>query len=108
MATPQAPAKKVDPAVTEKLSQGYRYVTIPSKDIYDFPFEGIWINANQYKPGTHLVNSQVADTLEERLKVFERASIRLMRPSINKEAVEAVNRRSADQVGGPSPEIGIG
>lgn len=68
----------------EQFEKGWRYVTIPDSDIYDFPFDGIWINNDHFKPGKHLVPPEVADSLEERLTVWQREMIRLMRPGRDK------------------------
>lgn len=65
----------------EKLEAGWRYVTIPSKDPYDYVFKGIYLNAMHFAPGTHLMSKDVADAIEERLVAFENYNRRLMRPT---------------------------
>lgn len=86
-------AAKKSPEALDKLAEGYRYVTIPAEDIYDHPFDGIWINNQHFKPGTHLVDPQVADTLEDRLRVWQAAMIRLMRPSNDKKTVATMAKQ---------------
>jgi hypothetical protein len=70
---------------SEKLELGWRWVTIPDKDPYDYVFKGIWLNGTgkdpDFAPGTHLVPPDVATALEERLLVFAKYNTRLMRPS---------------------------
>lgn len=93
MATPQATPAKKDPEVLDKLAEGYRYVTIPNEDIYEAKFDGIWLNQKQFKPGTHLVPAAIADTLEERLKVWNTSMIRLMRPGSNRDTVKTMAKQ---------------
>lgn len=72
----------------EKLEAGWRYVTIPDRDIYDYVFKGMWINQDHYKPGKHLVPPDVADSLEERLVAWEDYSKRLSRPSAHLQSLQ--------------------
>lgn len=64
----------------EKLEAGYRWVTVPKKDIYGYPFKGMYLNEKYFESGTHLVEADVATALEERLERFNEYSIHLMRP----------------------------
>ncbi len=82
------PATKED--VAAKLEAGYRYVTIPSEDLYNYKFNGISINLDTYTPGTHLVPADVADTLEDRLKVWNEYNVRLMRPQADVKALRQI------------------
>jgi hypothetical protein len=81
---------------SEKLEAGWRYVTIPDKDIYDYVFKGIWLNGTgskpDYAPGTHLVPPDVADSLEERLRVWNAYNVRLMRPSADLKSLQEVSK----------------
>jgi len=108
-ATPAPINKKPSQEQLTKLAEGYRYVTIPKEDIYEQPFEGIWINQMHFAPGTHLVHPDIADSLEDRLKAWQSAMIRLMRPGIDRKAVEEANRRGAGVgvVGDPAPEASV-
>ena len=78
------PAKQSKTDASEKLAEGYRYVTVPAEDIYENKFEGVWLNNRHFAPGTHLVAPDIATTLEDRLKVWQASMIRLMRPGNDK------------------------
>lgn len=98
------PSKKpVDPAIVQKLSEGWRYVTIPGVDLYDQPFDGLWINRDHYKPGKHLLAEEVADEIEKRLAIWQDAMIRLSNPKPNRSAQEAALSRGL--AGGAGVEI---
>ena len=113
MSNPQTqnPKKKMTPEILAKLEQGYRYVTVPSEDIYEQPFDGIHITGGHgilgkdgdgkpvkgfqihLQPGTHLLPSDLADDVEDRLKVWQDQMIRLMRPGRDKKSeAQASNR----------------
>jgi hypothetical protein len=75
----------------QKLEAGWRYVTIPDRDTYDYVFKGIWLNGTgsqpDYPPGVHLVHPDVADALEERLRVWTAYNLRLMNPTKDVKAI---------------------
>lgn len=79
--------------IAEKLEAGFRYVTIESEDLYNYKFDGIWINQDHYKPGTHLVSSDIADTLEDRLQAWRAYNVRLMRPQADKKSLEDLGNK---------------
>lgn len=107
MAATQSPAsQKKDPQVLDKLAEGYRYVSIPGEDIYEQKFEGIWINQQHFQPGTHLVSPQIADTLEERLKVWQASMIRLMRPGNDRATVKTMAKQGL-QLSTPPAEASL-
>lgn len=89
-AAPQAPLSN-----DQKLEAGWRYVTIPDRDMYDYVFKGLWLNQDHYKPGKHLVSPDVADSLEERLRVWEDYSKRLSRPSAHQQSLQQLNKNEA-------------
>lgn len=74
----------------EKLEQGYRWVTVPLKDMYGYLFKGIALNQDYYPSGTHLLPSEVANEIEERLKKFQDYSIRLMRPDADVQSLKEI------------------
>ena len=78
--------------IADKLENGYRYVTIPAEDLYNYKFAGIGINQDNYGPGTHLVPSEVADSLEERLRVWVAYNTRLMRPQADAQALRQIGQ----------------
>jgi len=94
-------AKKLDPEVLKKLEEGYRFVEVPSKDIYDSPFDGIWINRDHYAPGKHLLDKDRADEIEMRLKRWQGEMIRLLRPTPHRVSQEQATRRGMAIVENP-------
>lgn len=64
-----------------KLEKGYRFVEVPERDIYDYEFQGFWINNTHFKPGKHLLPADWADEAERILKVWDTANRRLLRAS---------------------------
>lgn len=98
-------SKKPSPEVLAKLAEGYRYVTIPSLDIYENPFHGITIQGghgskgdqpgfeNHYGPGTHLLSPDFADEVESRLRIWEESMLRIMRPGAHRSSVDQATRR---------------
>ena len=82
---------------SDKLDAGWRYVTVPAFDIYEYKFPGIDINRDHYGPGTHLVAPDVATELEAILKRAAEADIRLLRPRPRKADQVAVNRTLAGE-----------
>jgi hypothetical protein len=75
-----------------KLAEGFRFVTVPKEDVYGTPFRGLDNNNDHFGPGTHLVPSGLADALEDRLKAWAGAMVRLLRPNPDGRA-----QRMADQ-----------
>lgn len=76
------PGKKApaDPAITAKIADGWRYVKIPEKDVYNYKFDGIAINSYHFGPGTHLLPPDIADEVESRLDIWRDSMLRLMNP----------------------------
>lgn len=78
--TVKAPAVTVPKTDDEKLEAGWRWVTVPDRDPYDYVFAGIYLNNLHFKPGKHLMSKDVADAIEERLAAFAKYNTRIMRP----------------------------
>jgi len=70
----------------------HRYVTIPDTDLFDMPHTPIVINGTPYGPGTHYLESELAGTVEERLRVHTRANVRILQPKRDFDAENIVNR----------------
>jgi hypothetical protein len=66
---------------TEKLEAGWSWIDIPEKDPYDYVFKGIYLNNLFFPPGKHLVEPDVAASINERLVAFSKYNTRLMRPT---------------------------
>jgi hypothetical protein len=108
----QTPSKKPTPEQLKKLAEGYRYITIPATDIYDYPFDGIHIQGGTRKdgtgalnlhfmPGKHLVAPDIADEVESRLKIWQDSMLRLMRPTAHRKSQEEATRRGMAIVENP-------
>lgn len=87
---PLIPASPATPK--ERLAEGWEYIDIPVVDLYEFPFDGFWLNNTHFKPGKHLVPPKVAEHLKERLEAWRAADIRLMRPGRDKKTTRQLDR----------------
>ena len=87
---PLIPATPV--STQERLAEGWEYIDIPAVDLYEFPFEGFWLNNDHFKPGKHLVPPKVAEHLKERLEAWRAGDIRLMRPGRDKKTTHQLDR----------------
>lgn len=58
----------------------FEYVTIPDKDLFDFPHPGIGLNREHYGPGTHKLPLDIAREVKTRLAIFEAQNIRILQP----------------------------
>lgn len=85
---------KVDtPNITPTAStSGKRYVTIPEFDLFDMQHPDICINHMHFGPGTHFLDKEVADTVEDRLKAYARGNVRILQPRRDTEAENLLNR----------------
>lgn len=83
-------AVKVD-VPTVPVGQTHRYVTIPDADLFDMPHPAIRINNMSFGPGTHYLESALADTVEERLKAYTRSNVRILQPKRDTEAERIVD-----------------
>ena len=91
MTDAKKPTKEQAAAIADKLSEGWEYITIPDKDIFNQPFQGFWNNRDHYKPGTHLVPPNVAGHLKERLAIWQAMNIRLLQPFVDGRAQRAAD-----------------
>ena len=69
---------KIDLATTSGTAKPKRWVEVPEKDIYEFPFPTIRINLDAYGPGRHYVTSDVADEIEDRVRARMKHDLRCM------------------------------
>lgn len=86
----EAAAAPAEPAVPDKST--YEYVTIPDVDMFGVPHHSIWLNMDEYKPGTHLVSPTIAGELRRILKAFNDGQIRLIRPTADPRATATLNK----------------
>lgn len=85
----------IDVATTSSKTEdrGKRWVEIPERDLFDFPFPAIRVNLDAYEPGQkYFVDAEVADTIEERLLTKYNADLQIMQPRQQKAVVDTMNR----------------
>lgn len=95
---------KIDVAVTSspKEERGKRWVEVPEKDLFDFPFPHIRINLLDFGPGRHYLDADLADSVEERLRQKQYDDLRVMRPSQDVRSQQAMNRYGSGARSGSS------
>jgi hypothetical protein len=72
--------------------QDWVYVTIPERDMFDMPFQGIGINRDHYGPGTHLVPPGIAEEILTILARAQAQDMRILQPRKDMKALEALYR----------------
>jgi hypothetical protein len=86
---------KIDTGVTSPKvedARGKRWVTVPAKDLFDFPHPTVRVNLMEFPPGKHFVDAELADFIEDRLQLKLEADIRVMRPTQDFASQHAMNR----------------
>jgi hypothetical protein len=69
----------------------WEYVTIPKEDALGYDHAAIGLNAYSFKPGhTYHLPKQIADFVRDRLAVYAKATIRVLQPKRDLEALNAV------------------
>jgi hypothetical protein len=120
-----AEAKQTETPVKELV-----YVTIPETDIYDAPHPGVHIICGgpklfskelgryisdpeksgrdmHFEAGhTYATTPEIAEEVNKRLTLFEKETIRLLRPKADRKALEEVNKGSNWSVGSVRPTQG--
>lgn len=86
------PTGKVDNPSISAPRATHRYVTIPDTDLFDYPHPAIRINQHIFGPGTHHIESELADTVEERLKAYTRSNVRLLQPKRDMDSERVVEQ----------------
>lgn len=85
---------KLDDPILEAPKVAKRYVEVPDTDMFDMPHPGVRINSEHYGPGTHLLDTERANTVEDRLRAYEVANRRILQPRQDQQAINAVNKGS--------------
>lgn len=80
------------PVVEPNEKAAKRYVTIPDTDLFDMPHQPVIINGIPYGPGTHLLEAELAGTVEERLKAYTQSNVRILQPRRDFSAEQTVDR----------------
>lgn len=80
------------------------YVTIPATDLYDHVHPTVQLNRHKFEAGkTYEVRSEVAAEIRQRLAMFAREQVRLLRPNVDSKAQRDVARGSQWSVAGAMP-----
>lgn len=69
-----------------------RWVEVPQKDLFEFPFPTIRINFMEFGPGKHYVENDTADWIEERIRIKQEADKRIMQRSPDLLATTTMNK----------------
>lgn len=83
---------KVDTPIVDQKPSVKRYVTVPEFDLFDMQHPPIKVNHLEFGPGTHYLEEQLANTVEERLKVYARSNVRILQPRRDTDAENLLNR----------------
>lgn len=84
------PATKVDNPEVPSTKATHRYVTVPDTDLFDQSHPPIRINSMSFGPGTHWIENELANTVEERLKAYQRSNVRILQPKRDTESERLV------------------
>jgi hypothetical protein len=75
-----APAVITDPWLSDQ--KDWQYVSIPAENNLGYAHDAMVENHRKFEPGkTYLVPALVAETLNERLKVYAKQCIRILQPA---------------------------
>jgi hypothetical protein len=86
---------KIDLGTTsakQEDERGKRWVVIPDKDLFDFPHPTVRVNLLEFPSGKHYVDAELADFIEDRVRLKYESDIRIMRPSQDHTSQNAMNR----------------
>lgn len=72
---------KIDMPELEVKKSSKTFVTVPEHDIFDKPFATLRLGPHVFEAGvTYELEEPLATTLKERIRVWEKANIRLLQP----------------------------
>jgi hypothetical protein len=85
------------PAVTSSKPEerGKRWVEVPAEDIFELPFPSIRVNLLEFGPGKHYVDADLADWIEDRVAVRQRADIAILRKNPDREMLKVMTRNGS-------------
>jgi hypothetical protein len=69
-----------------------RWVYVPERDVFDMPHPTIRVNLLEFPPGKHFVDAELADFIEDRVRLKYEGDIRVMRPTQDYKSQDAMNR----------------
>lgn len=81
-------------SIEQKLAEGWEYVSVPERNpIFTKEMHPtIYINDMGFQPGRkYLVPPEIAVTINERIKVFGAAQLRIMQPDADHSAMQALD-----------------
>lgn len=79
------PGTSVEPDLDPQAN--WEYVTVPDRDILDYPFPGIGLNLQHYGPGTHKVPPEIAKEIRDRIQIAQRQDMKLFSAKVNLTAI---------------------
>ena len=93
---------KIDTGTTSPKPEerGKRWVEVPEKDIFEFPFPTIRINALEFGPGKHYVDAATADWIEERIRIRQKADIAILQKNPDRVSQDIMSRNGSSRSGG--------
>lgn len=95
----EAKAVKAATETAEVKAPTHVYVTIPERDMFDYPHPGVGINRDHYGPGTHYVPKEIADEITRICAVFDAQNVRILQPKRDMKALTALYKnRGAEAV----------
>jgi hypothetical protein len=85
---------KIDIGTTSSKPEerGKRWVEVPDKDIFEFPFPTIRVNLMAFGPGKHYVEAGLADFIEDRVRIRQKADIAVLQRNPDNVAQNAMTR----------------
>lgn len=78
-------------------AEGFEYITVPERDLFDYPFGSIFINKEEFAPGVHAVSPEIAGELRRILARRLEADMRVLQPGRDRRALQDLNK-SKDSV----------
>ena len=85
-------AKTAVAEIPEDPKKNWEWVEVPDEDLFGVEHNGITINFEKYGPGKHFVSPKIAKELKLRLKLDQRAQIRILQPNVDKKMQEIMAR----------------
>jgi hypothetical protein len=95
---------KIDtPVITNSQTEdrGKRWVEVPLTDIFEFPFPTVRVNLMEFGPGKHFVDAILADWIETRVRIRQKADIAILQKNPDRKAQDVMSRNgTAGRQGG--------
>jgi hypothetical protein len=88
---------KIDVATTSSKPEprGKRWVEVPEQDIFELTFPTIRVNLLEFGPGKHYLDADLADWVEERVRVRQKADIALLRKNPDRITQDVMSRNGS-------------